>query len=255
MSAAAMGGAGATWPADVIHVNEDGWVLVNRGRSLGVVLGLRLLVVGSGIRELRDLFFAEDNGNGSASDREQPVALRIRRTYEQLEVVYVEDTCAIAIATRTPPQRRPNFFRGPDGELLVWVPLPEGFTYPQPGTSPRPARAEVEASGTGDYRANDDDDDMNSEVTNAESASDEENDGEIPDMPPEHGEQEDERWEEALPLNGVAVGDLVVPAIPVGNAASGTVSGGAGAPASSTGEPATNPFESGRNYDWMRSQD
>src|SRR2546430_5683528 len=115
-----------TWPADIIHVNEDGWVLVNRGRKHGVVPGLRLLVVGQGIRELRDLYAQAAD---SASD--QP-ALRIRRIYEQLEVIHVEDRSAIAIATRTPPERRPSVYQGPDGELLVWGPLPEGFTWPRP---------------------------------------------------------------------------------------------------------------------------
>src|SRR5579872_578558 len=109
-------GAGNLWPAEVIHVNEDGWVLVNRGRAHGVVPGLRLLVVGTGIR-----------------------ALRIRRTYEELDVLYVEETCAVAVATRAPAARRPKFYRGPDGELLVWVPLPEGWTYPHPGTDDTPA--------------------------------------------------------------------------------------------------------------------
>ncbi len=43
--------ASGTWPADVIHVNEDGWVLVNRGSQHGVFVGMRLLVGGAGIRE------------------------------------------------------------------------------------------------------------------------------------------------------------------------------------------------------------
>ncbi len=47
---------GALWPADIIHVNEDGWVLINRGSRHGVAVGLHLLVVGTGVRELRDLF-------------------------------------------------------------------------------------------------------------------------------------------------------------------------------------------------------
>jgi hypothetical protein len=231
---------GRMWPADVIHVNEDGWVLVNRGRNHGVTPGLRLLVVGTGIRELRDLF---SGGEGMAAQPQpQLVALRIRRTYEQLEVVYVEDTSAIAVATRTPPGRRPSFYRGPDGELLVWVPLPEGFTYSHPGAPASPTPAVDDGSGTSQYDASDD--------TEAEAA-DDGGDGELTDAPPEQGEQDDERWEEALPLNGVAVGDLVVPAVPTGIAPSATAIAGAAVPAPSTGDVPANPFESGRNYDWM----
>lgn len=240
------GAAGATWPADVIHVNEDGWVLVNRGRSQGVFPGLRLLVVGTGVRELRNLF-AGGNGDGAA-DAERPVVLRTRRTYEQLEVVYAEDACAVAIATRTPPARRPTFYRGPDGELLVWVPLPEGFTYPQPGASAASAPDDTDddtdgATNSSEYEASTDAEDAGADT------------GEEPDIPPEHGEQDDERWEEALPLNGVAVGDLVVPAIPAHDAsAPSTISAGASAPASTASEPPTNPFESGRSYDWMQPE-
>jgi hypothetical protein len=64
-------GGMSTWPADIIHVNEDGWVLINRGRAHGVLPGLRLLVVGSGIRELRDLFPAAARGGG---ERDEPAA-------------------------------------------------------------------------------------------------------------------------------------------------------------------------------------
>lgn len=206
----------ATWPADVIHVNEDGWVLVNRGREHGVSLGLRLLVVGQGIRELRDLF-AE-----GAVDEHAPV-LRIRRTYELLDVIHVEASCAIAVAARTPAERRPQIYRGPDGELLIWVPLPSAFTWPLPGET------SDAASDTSDA----------DETTSNEDAEDTE------DAPPERSEQDDERWEEALPLNGVSVGDRVLPAIPAAGVA-GTTSATAGNTASG------NPFEAGRAYDWMR---
>ena len=242
-------GIGGVWPADVVHVNEDGWVLVNRGRRHGVVPGLRLLVVGTGIRELRDLF--PTTNAASAPAPEQPVALRIRRTYEQLEVVYTEDACAVAIATRTPPQRRPSFYRGPEGELLVWVPLPEGFTYPQPGSADAtPPPTDDGASDSGDY-------DATGDPNAAAGDTDDADDDEEPDTPPEHGEQDDERWEEALPLNGVAVGDLVVPAIPVasGTAPSLTPATTTESPTPLTGDPPANPFESGRSYDWMHNQD
>ena len=46
----------AYWPAQIIHVNEDGWALINRGATHGVSVGTRLLVVGDSMRDLRDLF-------------------------------------------------------------------------------------------------------------------------------------------------------------------------------------------------------
>ncbi|MGZ3638970.1 MAG: hypothetical protein ACXWQR_20025 [Ktedonobacterales bacterium] len=221
-----------TWPADIIHVNEDGWVLVNRGRKHGIVLGLRLLVVGQGIRELRDLYPQADD---SASD--QP-ALRIRRTYEQLEVIHVDDRSSIAIATRTPPERRPSVYQGPDGELLVWVPLPEGFTWPRPNAADDHDEdvSDAPTDDATDITTDDIDGDRDAEAT-----------GETMDAPPELGEQDDERWEEALPLNGVNVGDIVLPAIPAAG-----VPASAPATIASIGEPHPNPFESGRNYDWIK---
>ncbi len=159
-----------------------------------------------------------------------PLALRIRRTYEQLEVIHAEDAAAIAIATRTPPERRPQVHIGPDGELLVWVPLPPGFSWPPSGT-----RDETDPQVDETYDSDD-----------AVTATDgDANQAPAPDAPSELGEQDDERWEEALPLNGVNVGDLVLPAIPV----SGSTPA-ANAPAS---EAAGNPFEAGRSYDWMKS--
>src|SRR5258708_38670202 len=95
-------GVPAAWPADVIHVNEDGWVLLNRGRRHGVSAGLRRLAVGPGIRELRDLYAAEAAGDTP------PPALRSRRTCGQLEGSHAEEDCAAAIATRAPQQRRPR---------------------------------------------------------------------------------------------------------------------------------------------------
>jgi hypothetical protein len=238
MSGAAGGTGTGTWPADVIHVNEDGWVLINRGQRAGVFAGLQLLVVGSGVRALRNLFASGSDG-GSTGD--EPVVLRIRRTYEQLEVVYAEADCAVAVATRTPLARRPSFYRGPGGELLVWVPLPEGYTYPPPDTGSAPD--------------DEDEDDVDEPADEADDGADGDTAEPAPDLPPETGEQDDKRWEEALPLNGVSVGDLVVPAIPV----SATVGEPTGAgtsvsviPASPGTEPQANPFEAGQSYDWLK---
>lgn len=219
-----------TWPADVIHVNEDGWVLVNRGREHGVAPGLRLLVVGQGIRELRDLF-AE-----GIVDEQAPI-LRIRRTYELLDVIHAEAACAIAVAARTPMERRPQIYRGPDGELLVWVPLPNTFTWPLPGETSNTESDTSDADESGGERT---------AASNAEDAEDAED---ADDAPPERSAQDDERWEEALPLNGVSVGDRVLPAIP----ATGTA-GATGGASGATGSGVGNPFEAGRAYNWMQPE-
>jgi hypothetical protein len=235
------------WPADVIHVNEDGWVLINRGRRHGLAPGLRLLVVSPGARELRDLFMA-----GAAEGVESPVVLRTRRTYELLEVVHVEEACAVAVASRAPAARRPEFYTGHAGELLVWVPLPADYTWP-----PRVADDEVEAPDAKVEAGPVVDQADNAEADPATSELDDETGAEdsTPDEPPETGNQEDERWEEALPLNGVQVGDIVVPAIPAATsmsvgahvAASGTPST---APGSSSASP-DSPWD--RSYDWMQT--
>jgi len=202
------GSAAPLWPADVIHVNEDGWVLINRGLAHGVVVGQRLLVVGPSVRTMRNIF-------ATHGDAPAPVALQIRRTYELLEVVYVERECAVAVAARAPIERRPEFYRGPGGELLVWVPLPNDYTYPP---------ADGGAIGPTGSANNDDDDDTGAD--DAEEDVEAQGDGQVaydqavPDEPPERITQEDERWEEALPLNGVSVGDLVVPALPASPARS-----------------------------------
>lgn len=203
------------WPGDVIHVNEDGWVLINRGRTADVVPGMRLLVVGSGTREMRDLF-----APSAAAGGEAPLALRLRRTYELLEVVYVEDECAVAVAERAPAARRPQFYRGPSGELLVWVPLPDDYTWPPADDAPDASTAdsedlaaeaeaddEAEAEADDEADAGDADEDMDGEVAAGANGQEE-------DEPPGTQGQEDQRWEEALPLNNVSVGDIVVPAVP-----------------------------------------
>jgi hypothetical protein len=233
--------AATAWPADVIHVNEDGWVLINRGRWHGVTPGLRLLVVGADIRELRDLFAPR-----ATDDEPLPVALRIRRTYELLEVIHAEDGAAIAVAARTPPERRPQIYGGPAGEVLVWVPLSAGFTWPRIAASgadaappdaapPDDVLGEVNTTVAGDA----------AQTENAEMLVPKTPTG---DTPPEVGEQDDERWEEALPLNGVSVGDLVLPATPAAGASLAT----AVTAARSDGETLGNPFEAGRTYDWMQ---
>jgi hypothetical protein len=252
----------ATWPADVIHVNEDGWVLINRGAQHGVPVGLRLLVVGAGARELRDLFPAaaqptenmEAEAGGAGAGVDEPIVLRTRRTYELLEIVHVEPDCAIAIAARTSTERRPEFYRGPDGDLLIWVPLPTDFTYPR-------------ADSEDEDEEEDEEEPYDEATTDAEDGAGQ-GTPEI-DSPPQRADQEDERWEQALPLNGVGVGDQVVPAVPVSavrpaqpRRSTGSAPGTSGASSASaptatqsaSDEQPLTPFEQGRSYDWMKPQ-
>jgi hypothetical protein len=232
----------ALWPADVIHVNEDGWVLINRGSRHGVAVGLRLLVVGTGVRDLRDLFAPDAPDSSAAAADTQPPVLRIRRTYELLEVVYTEESCAIAIATRTPEARRPTVYRGPEGELLVWVPLPEGYTWPPANNSSTDHRT-ASPWASADESADDTED-----IEDTDEASGE------PDAPPERAFQDDEPWEEALPLNSVSVGDIVLPAMPAFPAAPSASTSSFAV----TSNPATDPIDPsapsalGRTYDWMK---
>jgi len=246
----------ATWPADVIHVNEDGWVLINRGTQHGVPVGLRLLVVGAGARELRDLFPAAaaqpadaqptegEEADTASAGVDEPVVLRTRRTYEMLEIVHVEPDCAIAIATRTPTEQRPQFYRGPEGDLLVWVPLPADFTYPRPDSEEEDEEDEEEPYDEADTDAEDGAGQGAPEI----------------DSPPQRADQEDERWEQALPLNGVGVGDQVVPAVFAARPAQPRATASApgvpdpSAPQSASDEQSLTPFEQGRSYDWMKPQ-
>src|SRR5262249_29658931 len=159
--------------------------------------------------------------------------------------IHAEPACAIAIATRTPPERRPSVYRGPEGELLVWVPLPAGFTWPRLGEQDTAAQ---------DAYADDIATDPEEPAAAADHADEETSEGEeeetVIDTPPEHAEQEDERWEEALPLNGVTVGDRVVPALPAATGEAATFSlttpGSMAAPGitapAADGEARTNPF-------------
>jgi hypothetical protein len=238
--------AGGLWPADVIHVNEDGWVLINRGSQHGVILGLRLLVVGTGTRELLNLFPPEG--------APQSPVLRIRRTYELLEVIHAEPDCAIAIAARTPATRRPTVYRGPEGELLVWAPLPEGYTWPPTGATSDDANSEITppvppaprrppwlspADDDASMDAGEDDDDIDPDSPDEA------------DAPPERALQDDEPWEEALPLNSVSVGDIVLPAIPASPTASSAPMATSEAVVSEPHVPAST-FDHGRTYDRMK---
>lgn len=237
------GSAGGVWPAAVVHVNEDGWVLLNRGAGQGVAPGMRLLVVGDEARDLYDT-------SSVATSAEPRALVRIRRTYELLEVVHADEQSAVAIAARVPRERRPQVYRAPGGELLVWVPLPPNYTWP--GAAP----SDDAAADAGDDAA--DEQDLDEGTEDLDGAGDED-EGDQPEAAATGAQdaealaeaQEDERWEQALPLNGIHVGDLVLPAIPVpasGAAASHSATDAGATPV----EQQDTPFDSGRDYDWLK---
>jgi hypothetical protein len=243
----------ATWPADVIHVNEDGWVLINRGRAHGVAPGLRLFVVGAGARELRDLF-------ASGADA-PPTVLRTRRTYDLLEVVHAEERCAIAVAARVPSARRPEFYHGPTGELLVWVPLPIDYTWPPPPSASDDTPEHDEPTDDTDAATDDEYDDESADAAAQDAEANENSAGATDDAassddPPARGDQEDVRWEQALPLNGVSVGDIVIPAVPAAEPVAVGVAATSTAGASATGaDPAPADATDShweKQYDWMQ---
>ncbi len=226
------GNAGGAWPATVVHVNEDGWVLLNRGAGHGVAPGTQLLVVGD---EPRELYDTAPTAAQTSAGAEPHALLRVRRTYELLEVVYAEERCAVAIAARVPRERRPQVYRAPDGDLLVWVPLPPEYTWP------RPAASDVTDVGDGTS----DEQDLDENAEDVENAVDEEQQ----EAESLADEQEDERWEQALPLNGIHVGDLVVPALSVSAASGASPNAASADPAPA--EQQDTPFDAGRDYDWL----
>lgn len=228
------GTASALWPACIIHVNEDGWVLINRGTRHGVAAGLRLLVVASGTRELLDLYRAQDTAPLSALATDEdvggPVVLRLRRTFELLEVIYAARDCAVAVAARVPVERRPAVYAGSEGEVMVWVPLAPDYVYPHQSA----------ADGA-------DDDTDDTEPSDEGDANETPLDTEPATADPEgSANQQDDLWEQALPLNGVNVGDLVMPALPATSASSQNQGN------LSTGTSGGTSLSAGGGYDWMK---
>lgn len=128
---------------------------------------------------------------------------------------------------------------------MVWVPLPSDFTWPHaeaPGDAETAAESDGDTSDawSADQHADSDDE---AQATDAE---DEATGGEGDDALPE---QEDERWEQALPLNGTNVGDPVVPALPI-SPADRTQQATAATDAAHT--QASTIFDAGRSYDWLK---
>lgn len=191
----------------VIHVNEDGWVVINRGAQDGVSEGVRFAVLGErNPRQIRDLFPAGAQTSAPA----RSVVLRADTAYELLRVILVERQCCVAISDRVPPERTPQPFVGPQGELLLYTPPPADWRYDALDLEVASEDTPAEAMDADDQE--EDDSASGSEDTNEtadeDAAEDEENAADLA------GRQQERLWDGALPLNAVQVGDQVVMARP-----------------------------------------
>ena len=222
----------------VIHVNEDGWVVINRGAEHGVSDGLRFAVLGERTpRQIRDLFASGEGAEPPAN----PVVLRADTAYELLRVILVERQCCVAISDRVPPERTPQPFAGPQGELLIYTPPPADWRYDA---------LDLDEAGTDAPADDNDDNDDGAEEGSASEAQEQsepaaeasaEEDADLV------GQQQERLWDGALPLNAVQVGDEVVMALPYRPGA-GAAPAAAEASAPATADAPTTPS----SYDWLK---
>ncbi len=230
----------------VIHVNEDGWVVINRGAQDGVSEGLRFAVLGErNPRQIRDLFPAPE-----AADRPaRAVVLRADTAYELLRVILVERACCVAIADRVPPERTPQPFRGPQGELLLYTPPPADWRYDALDLEEEREDAADEAAEADEENAGDAAEDAPADESEEADASAEEEAPAAEESAADAATRQQERlWDGALPLNAVQVGDEVVMALPyrpgAWEAPAAPVEAGVPAAADDQAQPSS--------YDWLK---
>ncbi len=231
----------------VIHVNEDGWVVINRGAQDGVSEGLRFAVLGErSPRQIRDLFPASEAADTTSA---RPVVLRADTAYELLRVILVERACCVAISDRVPPERTPQVFLGPQGELLVYTPPPADWRY-----DALDLEGSEEASADDAAEASEEDGEASAEGAAAEetgataeqdAAEAEESDADLT------GRQQERLWDGALPLNAVQVGDQVVMALPYRPGAGEGPASTEASEAVSADAPADGP-DKPASYDWLK---
>jgi len=196
----------------VIHVNEDGWVVINRGAQDGVSDGMRFAVLGErNARQIRNLFPSGEPADKTA----HPVVLRADTAYELLRVILVERACCVAISDRVPPERTPQPFLGPQGELLLYTPPSADWRYDaldleeSSADAPTDEAADAENEGAEDRAAEDSADEADGPAEPALG----EGDAEAESTAEVAGRQQERLWDGALPLNAVQVGDVVVLAL------------------------------------------
>lgn len=218
----------------VIHVNEDGWVVINRGSQDGVVEGQKFVVLGErNPRQIHDLYPQSAENSRAA----QPAVLRVDTAYELLRVILVERACCVAISDRVPQDRTPLPFLGPQGELLLYTPPPPDWRYDALDLDETQEQTDEE-----DGEDEDADDEVEDEA--GDDAADEPEDTAI-----DPTTQQDRLWDGALPLNALQVGDEVVLAQPyLPGAWAASAAGNENAP-TSPDAAATLP----EAYDWFKT--
>src|SRR5262249_11675454 len=153
--------------------------------------------------------------------------------YELLRVILVERTCCVAVSARVPPERTPQPFLGPQGELLVYTPPPTDWRYDALDLEEGSESADdepAEAKDGGEDAQEEDDAATTAEETDELKGEDAPADEES--VAGLAGRQQERLWDGALPLNAVQVGDHVVMALPYHpGAGEGAASTEAGAPA------------------------
>jgi hypothetical protein len=191
-------------------------------------------------RQIRDLFPAA--GAGYQSDRQ--VVLHTDTAYELLRVILVERGCCVAISDRVPPERTPQAFLGPQGELLVYTPPPPDWRFDAldlEETTGDTAEGASEADETTD-------DDYEAEEVKA---------AEAPVEDDLTAKQQERLWDGALPLNALQVGDEVVQAQPYHPGVWATATPAAAAASATTPEadaaPDANEHPADHtSYDWLK---
>jgi hypothetical protein len=199
-----------------IYVNEDGWCALSLGARDGVQPGQRFAVLG----DHRPLAIYDPFAPSSPHAQRQPV-LRSHTAYELLRVILVEEQCSITISDRVPPEREPQPFIGPEGELLLFTPPPADWRFDawelEEATEAEAAPNEQEP----DEEEGEAEDDTRPVVathplpmlapTRAENPADET----AGDSPVDIiARQQEHLWDGSLPLNAVQVGDEVILAQP-----------------------------------------
>ncbi len=237
----------------VIHVNEDGWTVINLGARDGVQEGQRFAVLGERRpRQIHDPFAPETPRPAS-----QPV-LRVDTAYELLRVILVERECCIAISARVPPERTPQPFLGPQGELLLYTPAPADWRYDAFELEEAAEEDEAEERDMNDEQAEESGVLTAGEGDLTEDATDEVEDAEevLEDPAEMIARQQEHLWDGSLPLNAVQVGDEVIlaqPYSPAGLALLHAMQGNAAEtsaplPPLSPSDDLTPPA----TYDWMK---
>jgi hypothetical protein len=191
-------------------------------------------------RQVRDLFPSGE----AAGERARQVVLWADTAYELLRVILVEHQCCVAISDRVPPERTPQPFIGPQGELLLYTPPPVDWRYDALDLE---AASEDEAPDESGQTGEENSDTLEQDQAASETEESADAESEARDPADLAAQQQERLWDGALPLNAVQVGDEVVLAQPYRPGAwADALAGKASAP--TEGGPAAAPAA----YDWLK---